>query len=229
MAKVAFGAVVSAAATGILVACAVAIVALLAHRELSPRALAAGPAPLQPQPDWQSYATGGHRLGPSGARAVIVEFADFQCPACRALEPRLRAERTEHPQDVAVIYRHYPLVKHIFARPAAIASECAARQGRFEAMHDTLFVLGDSIGVRAWHAVARAAAVPDLRAFDVCMSDGSANDVLLRDSVAARRLRVIGTPTLLIDGVRVNGGLPQATLDSLVTKALQHGTRRSED
>jgi protein-disulfide isomerase len=173
------------------------------------------------QENWRSFAEGGHRIGPANAPVVLVEFSDFQCPACRALEERLRESRKKFPRDLAIVYRHFPLNIHRFARAAAEASECAAQQGRFERMHAVLFDQPDSIGVISWRSFARLAAVPDLSAFERCMRDSTALPAVTRDRRAAEHLGADGTPTVLINGIRFSGALPQATLDSLVESVLQ--------
>lgn len=83
-----------------------------------------------------------HEKGASEEEAVltIVEFSDFQCPACQAAEPIINDFVEAHKDEVRVIYRHFPLVSiHLNAREAAIASEVAAESGLFWDYHDLLF------------------------------------------------------------------------------------------
>jgi len=113
-------------------------------------------------------AEAGHVLGPLNASVRIVEFADFECPACRALQRTLRELRKRHPGTVAVIYRHYPLAGHFLAMPAAVAAECAAVQGRFESYADLLFEKQDSLNALSWSALAASAGVSDTARFETC-------------------------------------------------------------
>jgi protein-disulfide isomerase len=83
------------------------------------------------------------RLGRSEAKVVLIVFSDFQCPYCsefsNSVLPSLRQAYVETGL-VQVAFRHMPLANiHSRAFPAAIAAECAARQGRFWPMHDELF------------------------------------------------------------------------------------------
>ncbi|HEV3051836.1 MAG TPA: thioredoxin domain-containing protein, partial [Longimicrobium sp.] len=146
----------------------------------------------------------GQRSG-GEAPVTVVVFSDFQCPACRVLAQSLDVIRERHPGTVAVVYRHFPLPAHPFAPAAAQASECAARQGRFQAYHDELFRRQEAIGDTSWTAFARLAAVPDLRAFEACAADTAPVPAVQRDIEAARRLGVAVTPTLLINGRRFDG------------------------
>jgi len=214
--------IASAITTSTLVACAVILTVIAVKREVfGGKATTSGP--FRAQPDWASYVGSGHRLGSPKAKAVLVEFSDFQCPACRALEDVLRRTRTRFPTELAVVYRHWPLARiHPYARPAAIASECAGSQGRFDAMHDVLFsIKRDSLGVLPWRTLAERAGVTALDAFDQCLADSATVAAVDRDVAAAERLGAQGTPTVLIAGVRFSGSLPQVTMDSLVEQAIR--------
>jgi len=217
------GRAASAVVTAVIALCAVTMTTLALRR--GPAAPAARKAAIESQTDWRTYAIDGHRIGPPDAKAVLVEFADFQCPACRRLEDRLRVARKRFPLDFAVVYRHFPLNIHKFARQAAVASECGAQQSRFPEMHDALFDVGDSLGVVPWTVLAARAGVASVPQFAKCMSDSTVIALVTRDVDAAKRLGARATPTLLIDGVRATGTIPQSTLDSLVQNAIKHAMK----
>jgi protein-disulfide isomerase len=81
-----------------------------------------------------------HVAGPSDAPAVLIEYSDFQCPACGAYYPLVKELITSFGDRLAVVYRHYPLRQnHQNAYAAALASEGADRQGKFWEYHDILF------------------------------------------------------------------------------------------
>ena len=207
-------------ATVVITASAVVMTALAVHRELAPRDQRS-PRQFAEQPDWLRYAAEGNRVGPVGAPATMVVFVDYQCSACRAFEARIDAERAKHPVDLAIVYRNFPLAAiHPRARAAAVAAECAAEQGKFEAMHGALIAAPAGLGAVAFHNVAQSAQVPDLNAFDYCMRDSLTAIRLARDDSAARRLKLTGTPTTLVAGMRVTGVLPEQALDSLVGSML---------
>lgn len=78
--------------------------------------------------------------GSSSAVLTLVEFSDFQCPACGAYYPLVKQLKTDFPNDLRVVYRHFPLTGlHKNAMTAAKASEAAGKQGKFWEMHDKLF------------------------------------------------------------------------------------------
>jgi len=80
-----------------------------------------------------------HTKGAESPKVLIVEFSDFQCPACASFTPFVSQIIADYPSDVAVHYRHFPLPMHPSADEAARAAEAAAEQGKFWEMHDILF------------------------------------------------------------------------------------------
>jgi protein-disulfide isomerase len=163
-------------------------------------------------------------MGPETAPVTIVVFSDFQCPYCAELMARLMILRSRHPEDVAIVYRHYPLSVHPYAMAAARASECAASQGRFEEFHNALFRSQEVIGKVPWTHFALVAGVPDTAAFQKCAMSGVALHNVTEDSAAAKRLGVYGTPVLLINQTRLDGAQPLDTLEAYVARIL-HSTR----
>lgn len=94
----------------------------------------AGQSPFPPisESDWV--------IGADTAIVTIVEYADFQCPGCGAIAPILAQLVTDFPQDVRLVYRHFPILSiHDKAALAMQAAEAAGSQGQFWAMHDLLF------------------------------------------------------------------------------------------
>lgn len=211
--------------TGILVICAVVLTGVVVRREFaSPDAEAAERAPARVIADWREYAKDGQRTGPADAPVTIVEFSDFQCPYCRMAAARIDSLRQEHPGEVAVVYRHFPLPNHEHAVAAARASECAGEQGRFWEMHDQLFAAQDSIGRVGWARFASSAGVRDSLSFQGCLSRGGRLPALERDTAAGNRLGVRVTPTLLINGTQVLGAPPLDTLRAYVRRIIEPGS-----
>jgi protein-disulfide isomerase len=84
-------------------------------------------------------------FGDAGARVMIAEFSDFQCPFCRRWEQQYGQElRARLGGDIALAFFHFPIQQiHPNAPFASIAAVCAADQGRFWEMHDLLFARQD--------------------------------------------------------------------------------------
>ena len=207
----------------LLVVCACTLTGLTVRRELGGAAhsgMAAHPKPV-PVKDWESYAVGGHRVGPDSVQAIVVEFADFECPYCAAFaNGPLRAMRTKYPGQFAVVFRNWPLSIHRFAYPTARAAECAALQGRFEAFHDLVFLKQDSLGLKSYRDFARDAGVPNVSVFERCNANAAPLQSIADDSRAAELIGATGTPTILINGMMLAGAPDTTTFERELRKAM---------
>lgn len=149
---------------------------------------------LQPQ--------AGPSLGPSEARVTIVEFSDFECPFCRKLQPILRRVLERWPRDVRLVYKHFPLNRHRHAFGASKAAVCADRQGRFWEFHDALYRDGQDMSPQGVVAVAEALGL-ELGPFEACLGDERSGAAVQADRSLAGRTGVRGTPTLFVNGRRL--------------------------
>jgi len=219
----------SNAATVVLVACALTITGLVVRRELfAARTPPAPPAAGAPQDreirGWESLAAEGAVIGRPDAPLRIVEFSDFQCPFCAVVRTKLDSLVARAPDRVQVVYRHLPLTAiHPHATKAAVASECAALQGRFKPYHDALFAGQKEIGTRAWMEFAREAGVPDLARFDRCVRRDETAARVARDAGVARQLQLGGTPVFIFDGQLVVGRSGAEKVERRVAELLQKG------
>lgn len=211
------------AATGVLAVCAVIVTGLLIHREFAPPAARAAEPLVRSVRKWRPIAAGGHRVGRVDASVTIVEFADFQCPFCRESARQVGALVDSLHGSVARVYRHFPLTSlHPHAMMAAVAAECAAEQGKFDAYHDKLFASQDSIGKRSWTAFAVDAGLLDTAAFEACTRDSATVMPRIQaDMKAGADLGVTGTPVLLVNDQLFSGAPTAEQLRDLVDRALK--------
>ena len=107
-----------------------------AQGNTAPVANAPSPSPATPPP---TLTDDDHARGAKDASITIVEYSDFECPFCSRFHPTLQQAMTEYEGKIRWVYRHFPLSFHPQARPAALASECAAEQGKFWEYADKLF------------------------------------------------------------------------------------------
>jgi protein-disulfide isomerase len=146
-----------------------------------------------------------HIRGPNTAKVTLVEYSDFQCPACGQYEPILRDLASSYPNDLRIVYRHFPLTGlHPNAYPAAIASEAASKQGKFWEMHDMLFDRQSQ-----WENATSTDAIFTEYAMnlglkkDQFVNDLSASDTIDRvglDSTSAANAGLNATPTFFLNG-----------------------------
>ena len=82
-----------------------------------------------------------HVKGDPKAKFTLIEFADYMCGHCAKAAPEMEAALKQHPQEVKIAFRNFPLpiATHHWARQAAAAAEAAGEQGKFWEMHDLLF------------------------------------------------------------------------------------------
>lgn len=151
-----------------------------------------------------------HIFGDEDAPITIVEYSDFQCPACAQYEPVLKRLTEDYPEDVRVVYRHFPLRSiHSNAEPAARASEAAALQGEFEAYHDELFDAQDEWsdlrgGERDEFFVEIARGLElDVEQFESDYESDEVQEAVRADLEAAQALGLNSTPSLFLNGVRI--------------------------
>ncbi len=125
---------------------------------------------------------------------VIVEFADYDCPACRMVASVV-ADRARR-GDATVVVRHIPSQSTGSAGPdAARAAIRAEWQGRFVEAHEALMADDSWLETRDWTGLAVNIGIADSTAFNTCLNDESTERRLLRDRMFADTLKIPGTPT----------------------------------
>lgn len=78
--------------------------------------------------------------GNASSTITLIEYSDFQCPACAAYYPLIEDFISKDSDKFKFVYRHFPLSIHANAMHASKASEAAGIQGKFWEMHSLLFV-----------------------------------------------------------------------------------------
>lgn len=151
------------------------------------------------------------KLGPTDAKVTIVEFSDFECPACRVAETPLRALLKLYDGKVRLVFKHFPLEHmHRWARAGAIAAECAGKQGKFWEFHHELYDhqkewAGEKSAERL-AAYAKKVKL-DSAAWLACRQDPAVNDAVSADAKDGSNAWVGSTPTFFINGKRFVGAL----------------------
>ena len=163
--------------------------------------------------------------GPQDAKVTIVEYSDFQCPACGYMQPVINEIAKKYPKDVKVIYKNFPLTRaHKWAYTAALAGECAFDQGKFWEFHDTIFEQQKSWSTSAdarddFLRHAKNIGMDENR-LNECIDSGSAKKRVDHDMREGNKRNISSTPTFFINGKRVVGIWRVGELDKLIKKAL---------
>lgn len=185
------------------------------------------PAVFAYYPDWRTLGATGQAIGALHPRVTITEFSDFQCPFCARIAREAMASVRAHPNAVRLVFRHYPLPQHTYAFTAAIAAECAGKQGMFWTFHDVMFREQDSIGVLPWARAAREAGVRDTSQFAACLRNQLPASRITQDLMQGHRLHIAGTPAVFVDNHWYAAGITPAQLHDAVEAALHEAPNSS--
>ena len=170
--------------------------------------------------DWDFLLDGARRRGPSDAPAVIVEFGDYECPACKGWQPHIDHVLARYSGQVSFVFKHWPLSYHPNAYPAARAAECAGAQGRFWEFHDVLYSDGD-LSHEGLRQAASKAGVPDQAAFEQCAATVEPVPRIEADVAQAREIGARGTPTVIVNGLVLGAQRDSLFLGELIEEALR--------
>lgn len=172
--------------------------------------------------------------GPSDALVTIVEFSDFQCPFCRNFARTLQETLSEGEDDVRVVFHHMPLSIHPWARAAAEAAGCVQLQSSeaFWSLQDRIFQ--NQTVITSENAKAKVAQLAistegvDAAEFQKCIATGMSIGLVLKDMDLAEANGINATPTLFINGRRVQSVENAAKLHELIAEARKEAGGHSE-
>ncbi|RJP46399.1 MAG: DsbA family protein [Armatimonadetes bacterium] len=170
------------------------------------------------------------KIASESAQLTLVEFSDFECPACAVAHPETKQLLEEYSGKLNFVFRHFPLPQHSKAIDAAIASEAANRQNGFIQMADKLF---DNQG--EWQESSKHKEVfiryageigLDEQQFKADLEDKSLTEKVKRDYQDAVSLKINSTPTFFLGDERIEG-LPsyeqfKASIDSKLNQYISN-------
>lgn len=158
----------------------------------------------------QAFASTAKAKGVEDAPVQIVEYSDFQCPACRFAQPVLKGFEEKYGGQLQLIYRHFPLSGHQWSGIAHPCAECAGEQGKFWEYHDLLFQeqekwSGPQNPMPFFMEYAKSLGL-DLDAFAACLTNPDIMARIGEEKQQGLDLKVRSTPTFFINGERFVGG-----------------------
>ncbi|MBU0576214.1 DsbA family protein [Patescibacteria group bacterium] len=149
-----------------------------------------------------------HIRGPQEAQVTIVEFSDFQCPACKTTQTIINKVLLQYPDQVRLIYRHFPLNSiHPNAQLAAQATEVAAEDSKFWEYHDLLFstqaqwskIESKEEYIEQLASYAEQLGIDKATFLERIESD-HIKSLVAEDLTAGGKLNIQGTPTFYVNG-----------------------------
>lgn len=162
-------------------------------------------------------------IGAEDAAVTLIEYSDFECPFCSRHLPSVKQALADYPNDVRLVYRHYPLTAiHPNAQKAAEASECAAAQGGNDAFwdfHDRVFAAqATGLSVSVYKRIAGEMGL-NQGEFDSCLDSGEMAPAVAEDVATGNDAGVQGTPATFVNGSLISGAVPYTTLSAAIEAA----------
>ena len=156
---------------------------------------------------------------------VVMEYSDFQCPACKTYYPVTRQLMTEFEDRVIFVYRHFPLTNvHSNAEFAARAAEAAGRQGKFWEMHDLLFekqgewsTVSDVVPMFETYATLLGISVDR---FDSDLGSSEVKNFVKAQKAHAIKSGLQGTPTFFVNGQQIENPTSVDQFRTIINNAL---------
>ncbi len=166
-----------------------------------------------------------HTAGNSNAPVTLVEYGDYECPACGAAYPNVKEVRGKLGDQVRFVFRNFPLTQmHPYAFQAAETAESAGGQGKFWEMHDFLYE----------HQQEEAYAQPredaekvglNMSKFEQDMNNHVYAQKIEEDMRSGMENGIPGTPTFFINGQMYNGSYDSQSLLSALQQASNSNQR----
>ena len=161
-----------------------------------------------------------HSVGPNDAKVTIVEFSDFECPACKVVEPVVQSVLQEYKDKIRYVYRYYPLPAHEFGMIAAQAAQAASLQGKFWEMHKTLFDKSPELSKDKLISYAMDLGL-DAAKFAADLDSDSLKSAITKDQDDGNAVGVDATPTFFINGTKFTGGLTLSQFEKEINSRLK--------
>ena len=153
----------------------------------------------------------------------MVEFGDYQCPACGAAFPNVQQLLKDYGSHISFYFRNFPLTQ--IHPNAMVGAEAAALQNKFWQMHDLLYQkqsewseLGDPSSKLDDYASQLGL---DISKFDSDRQSAAVKQTVQQDMADGNALGINATPTLYVNGTQVQGGYDYNTLKTAIDAALK--------
>lgn len=140
--------------------------------------------------------------GPKGAKLQLVEFADYQCPHCKAAGEVIARMLKKYPKDLGLTFVDFPINASGISLVVAYGAVCAEQQGKYWEYHDLAFKDQQTLTKDSPAALAKTLKLDEAK-FKACMDSGEPKKRVDAGKVEGDRIGVNGTPALYLNGRRV--------------------------
>lgn len=186
--------------------------------------LSGGSTPKQAPSNANLVPADAYQTGPTNAKVTVVEFGDFQCPACGEEAATVKELRTEYAGKVNFVFRHFPLSIHANAQIGAEAAEAAGAQGKFWQMYDLLYSsqsqwVDSTDPVSLFVGYAQSLGL-DTTTFKSDVDNYKYVTKIRRDMADGSTLGVTATPTFYVNGIQYIGTMPLNNFQNVINQDL---------
>lgn len=159
------------------------------------------------------------------SKVTLVEFGDFQCPACGAEYPIVTQLLDSYKGKINFVFRNFPLPQHQNAQAAAEVAEAAGAQGKFFEMYNLLYTnqstWGETGNAMDYFTQYAKALKLDMNKFTIDVKSNKYQNKIQKDINDGYAVGVNATPTFFLNGVAIQGGLPYNDFKTKIDQALQ--------
>lgn len=170
--------------------------------------------------------------GNPSAKTTLVEYGDFECPACGAYYPIVKQIIASYSSTILFAFRNFPLYSiHPDAGIAAQAAEAAGLQGKYWAMHDLLYqnqmtwsnATASSVVTQFFNGYASSIGL-NVAKFDTDINSPQVMNKIQTDVTSGNAASIDHTPTFFVDDVQIPNPTSLADFEATLNAAISSST-----
>ncbi len=167
--------------------------------------------------------------GSVSAKASLVEYSDFQCPACKAYHPIVEEVLAVNKDTLSFTYRHFPLPNHKNAELAARVAESAGAQGKFWEMTAMIFdgqsdwALENSASAQKIFAGYATELKLDISKWETDLASQAIKNKVANDKRTGEQSGVNSTPSFYLNGKKIQNPRSPQEFKTLIEDTIKNG------
>lgn len=166
-----------------------------------------------------------HIKGPKDAKVTLIEFGDFQCPACGMAHPVVSQLLKDYDGKIRFVFRQFPLPMHANGKTSAQAAEAAGEQGKFFEMYDALYENQKEWGedknpMQFFEKYAKNIGL-DVEKFKKDVEAKKYEEFIQKEIADGNALGVSATPTFFLNNEKIIGGIGYDELKAKIEALLK--------
>lgn len=167
-----------------------------------------------------------HVRGEGKKKVTLIEYGDFECPACGGYYPIVEQLFEKYKDDITFQFRNFPLVQiHRHAMLAHRSAEAAGNQNKFWEMYNLLYQnqttwSGTSDPGTTFRAYAESLGL-DMKKYEADVKSAATNDIINADIAAGQKLGATSTPTFILDGKKIDNPRDLEAFSKLIDEAIK--------